>query len=74
LAGRAGDCPEVKTRSPRTDAKFGEPAEIRQRTGGEPAEKRLGLICAFARDEEVNAIGLFSIDCADGFDQVVAHD
>jgi hypothetical protein len=48
--------------------------ENRGRTGRETAEKRLGLIRAIARDEEVNAIGLFSIDCADGSDPVVAHD
>jgi hypothetical protein len=45
-----------------------------RRTGRESTEKRLGLIRAIARDEEVNATGLFSIDCADGSDQVVAHD
>jgi hypothetical protein len=49
-------------------------SENRSRTGRETTEKWLGLIRAFARDEEVNAIGLFSIDCADGYDQVVAHD
>jgi hypothetical protein len=45
-----------------------------RRTDGETTEKRLGLIRAIARDEEVNAMGLFSIDCADGSNQVVAHD
>jgi hypothetical protein len=49
-------------------------SEKRQRSGGEAPEKRLGLIHAFAREEEVNAIGLFSVDCADDSDQVVAPD
>ncbi len=33
---------------------------------GEAREKRLGLIRAFAREEEVNAIGLYPVDCAVG--------
>jgi hypothetical protein len=49
-------------------------SEKRRRSGGEPAEKRLGLIRAFGGGEEVNAIGLFYADCADGSDQVVARD
>jgi hypothetical protein len=32
----------------------------------EAREKRLGLIRAVAREEEVNATGLYSVDCAVG--------
>jgi hypothetical protein len=63
LLGRADDCPEITAWIPSPDGKF-----------RDVAEKRLGLIHAIPRAEEVNAIGLFSIDCADGSDQVVAHD
>ena len=70
LAGRAGDCPEVRTRIPCTNAKFGEAAENRQRSAGEAAWPDLCI----RGGEEVNAIGLFPVDCADGSCQVVAPD
>jgi D-sedoheptulose 7-phosphate isomerase len=46
-------------RSPRTNAS-------RHEIRGEAREKRLGLIRAFARDEEVDAIVLYYANCADG--------
>jgi hypothetical protein len=54
-------------RAPRTNAGPDE-------TLGEAREKRLGLIRAFARDEEEDAIVLYFADCADGSCQVVAQD
>jgi hypothetical protein len=54
-------------RAPRTNA--GQ-SEFR----GEAREKRLGLIRAFARDEDVDAIVLYFADCADGSCQVDAQD
>jgi hypothetical protein len=44
-----------------------------RRSGRDAPEKRLGLIYAFAREEDVDAIGLYPIDCADGSYQVVAQ-
>jgi hypothetical protein len=54
-------------RASRTDAG-------RDETRGEARVKRLGLIRAFARDEDVDAIVLYFADCADGSCQVVAQD
>jgi hypothetical protein len=46
-----------------------EPLRNPRRSAGEAREKRLGLIRAFAREEEVNGIVLYSVDCADDSDQ-----